>query len=329
VKCSDFDYGLPAELIAQRPCVPRDAARLMVVHRATGAIEHKLFRDILAYCAPSDALVLNDTRVVPCRLLGTRASGGKVEAFLLRHLGGGVFEALLKPGRLRQAEEISFGDGALKGRLLSPGKIAFEGVDPAHVYRYGVVPLPPYIRRSADSSDEEQYQTVYARVAGAVAAPTAGLHFTPELLCAARTKGVRVCSLTLHVGYGTFKPVKQDDLRAHVMEPEEFDIPDSTAMELAAVRAQQGKVIAVGTTSCRALEAGARGIPRGHTDLFLYPGCTFNAVDALVTNFHLPRTTLFMLVCAFGTTALMQQAYQTAVAQRYRFYSYGDAMLIL
>ncbi len=329
MKLSDFDYSLPKERIAQYPLAQRDAARLMVVHRSTGVIEHAIFSDIVSYLKPDDALVLNDTKVVRCRLLGKRKTGGQVEAFLLKHHGKGLFSALLKPARLKTGEEIFFHDGTLRGIVEGRREIRFLTDDFRSVYQHGSIPLPPYIKRAPEALDSDYYQTVYAAQDGAVASPTAGLHFTKELLGALASAGTAIEYLTLHVGLGTFLPVKEHDITKHRMECEEFLVRPEVYAKICATRQKGGRIVAVGTTSCRCLETLTRGNLEGKTDIFIYPGYRFRLVDALLTNFHLPQTTLFMLVCAFGGTDLMKQAYAQAVERGYRFYSYGDAMLIL
>lgn len=329
MRIGDFDYDLPKDMIAQHPCIQRDGCRLLVVNRAGSLIEHRAFSDIVEYVRPGDLLVLNDTKVVRCRLRGVRASGGKVEAFLLKQLSAGVFEALLKPARLKLNERISFAGGRLSGRITGKKEVTFDVANPRIVYGAGEIPLPPYIRRPQTESDAEYYQTVYAQKDGAVAAPTAGLHFTRDLLRELERAGVSIAYVTLHVGLGTFKPVTSGDIRAHTMEAEYFNVPDGTGAMIRAARSAGRRIIAVGTTSVRALETYAAGTSEGSTDIFIYPGCEFKLVDGLLTNFHLPRTTLLMLTYAFGGMELIRKAYAEAIRQKYRFYSYGDAMLIL
>jgi len=326
MRLSEFDYQLPKELIAQYPLKERDKARLLVVNRQDGTVEHRIFKDIAGYVRADDLLVLNDTLVVPCRLIGRRASGGKVEVLLLEDKGGASFNALIRPARLRPDEEIIFNNGSLSGRITSKGQITFSSGDTGRIYAHGQMPLPPYIKRSPEPLDKEYYQTVYAKRAGAVAAPTAGLHFTEELLSGMR---LHIAYLTLHVGHATFKPVTADEVSNHTMEPERFTIPAGTVAAIENARRKAGRIIAVGTTSCRALESCALGNKEGRTDLFIYPGFTFKLVDCLLTNFHLPKTTLYMLVCAFAGGGLIKKAYQEAIENKYRFYSYGDAMLII
>ena len=340
---ADYDFALPPELIAQHPAGRRDESRLLVVHRDTGALEHRHFRDLVEYPAPGDALVLNATRVLRARLLGTRdKSGGKAEIFLLRPLGSDRWEAMVHPGgKLRPGRRVHIADGfdaeimettERRTRIvrLESGALSSDEA----IERFGHVPLPPYMHRGDEAVDAERYQTVYARERGSVAAPTAGLHFTPELLASIEAKGVRRAELVLHVGAGTFKPVEVDDPAAHVMHSEWFTIPSETAATIAAVRASKNSVWAVGTTSCRALESAARAdgsLPAGEaeTDIFIRPPYRFRMVDRLITNFHLPKSTLVMLVAAFAGYELTMRAYKEAIDARYRFYSYGDAMLII
>jgi len=326
---SDFDYILPKDLIAQYPHKIRDHARLMVLNRRTRAIEHTVFSALGSYLAADDLLVLNDTRVLSCRLLGSRASGGKVEALLLGVKGGTTFNALLKPARLKLNERISFDSGAIFGVISGRNEITFEAADLSEVYRHGCMPLPPYIKRQAQDSDRDYYQTVYAAIDGAVAAPTAGLHFTAELIERLKSTEINFAYLTLHVGAGTFKKVVAIEVTTHKMDPEYFQVPETCVRAQSQARKAGGRVIAVGTTSLRALEAHASGCSSDYTDLFIYPGYEFKAADCLLTNFHLPRTTLFMLACAFGGQALIKEAYRQAIEQKYSFYSYGDAMLII
>lgn len=338
---SEFDYLLPPELIAQKPAARRDASRLMAMERATARITHGRFSDLPEYLRPGDVLVVNDTRVYPARLTGLKKdTGGRVEALLTRDAGGGVYEALVK-GAPRAGAALVFG-GELEAAVekdLGGGKrlIRFEraaGLDEA-IDRLGRMPLPPYIDQStrAEEEDRQRYQTVYAKNRGAVAAPTAGLHFTPELLGRIKDMGVSVAGVTLHVGPGTFMPVRVDSVEEHVMDTEEYEVTPEAAGIINSARASGGRVVAVGTTSARTLETAADGDGRirpgaGGSGLFIYPGYAFKAVDALVTNFHLPRSTLLMLVSAFAGRREVLSAYGEAVRQRYRFYSYGDAMLL-
>ncbi|MBU1125134.1 MAG: tRNA preQ1(34) S-adenosylmethionine ribosyltransferase-isomerase QueA [Candidatus Omnitrophica bacterium] len=329
MKLSDFDYHLPKDRIAQYPLRERDAARMLVIDRATGQITHGSFRDFLKYCRKEDIVVINDTRVRRCRLFGKRVTGGKVEVLLLHHKGKACFESLVKPARIKTGETIIFNGATARGVLTGRNEITFNLKDEKEVYRLGCMPLPPYIKRKPDADDDELYQTVYAQEEGAIAAPTAGLHFTRAMLDTMSGSGVHIAGLTLHVGAGTFKPVKSEDITQHSMDPEYMRIPDQTQRLIKNAQEAQSRIIAVGTTSLRALEAYARGTSEGDTNLFIYPGFKFKVADALLTNFHLPKTTLFMLVCAFAGEKPAKKAYQEAIAQQYRFYSYGDAMLIL
>jgi S-adenosylmethionine:tRNA ribosyltransferase-isomerase len=334
----DFDYPLPPDQIAQQPLADRAASRLLVLERATGAVTHRQFPDIADLIPAGDLLVLNTSRVIPARLHGQRDSGNPAEILLVRTLPDGTWLAMGHPGgKLKPGRHVTFGDdsAALIVEVLGGGlrRVRFVGAldGRATVAKYGEVPLPPYIRRPPTPADRERYQTVYAAHDGSVAAPTAGLHFTPALLDRVRDKGVAVASLDLHVGPGTFKPVEVDDLTTHLMYPEVFEIPEQTA-EM--VNDRQGAVWAVGTTVVRALESAAdeRGRVRagaGETSLFIHPPYQVQVVDRLLTNFHLPRSTLLMLVCAFGGYERVLEAYREAVKAGYRFYSYGDAMVIV
>jgi S-adenosylmethionine:tRNA ribosyltransferase-isomerase len=345
-RLSDYDYDLPPDRIADRPVEPRDASRLLVLRRATRRTSERLFRDLPSLLDPGDLLVVNDTEVLPARLRGRRVgTGGEVEVLLLREEGGRRWRALVGPARrMRPGVRIAFGD-ASPGRVEcvvvaehegGERSVEFDGESPVlHVLaRLGEMPLPPYLRRPADESDREAYQTVFARVPGAVAAPTAGLHFTPGLLRRLDDRGVRVARVTLHVGPGTFRPVVVSDPARHRMDPERYDVPAATAGAVAAARRAGRRVVAVGTTVVRTLEsaATASGAVRagpGTTSLFVREPFEFRATDALVTNFHLPRSTLLMLVCAFAGRDLVLRAYARAVRRGFRFYSYGDAMLVL
>ncbi|MCM8796892.1 MAG: tRNA preQ1(34) S-adenosylmethionine ribosyltransferase-isomerase QueA [Candidatus Omnitrophica bacterium] len=326
---SDFNYQLPRELIAQYPLCPRDKSRLMIVKRKGGEIEHRIFSDIIEYIAKDDVVILNNTKVLPCRLYAQRPTGGKAEVLLLRRKEGFSFYALLKPSRLRLGERLVFNGANIYGTISAKNEIAFSAKNIEEIYQLGVMPLPPYIKRRAQPEDSVYYQTVYAKEIGAVAAPTAGLHFTEELLRKLDLSGVRIGYITLHVGLGTFKPVRCKDITKHRMEPEYFQVYPETAQLIQEARQQKKRIFAVGTTSLRALETYSNGLSSGYTDLFIYPGYNFRITDCLLTNFHLPATTLFMLVCAFAGKELMHYAYQEAINKRYRFYSYGDAMLIL
>lgn len=345
-RTADYDFALPPALIAQAPLARRDASRLMVVDRAAGTIAHRTFADLPSLMAPGDALVLNTTRVLRARLLGTRDSGRPAEVLLLRPLPDvepDVWEAMVRPGgklgagrRVTIAPDLAVEVLAVDAerRTRRVRLVAADGDALGAVERHGRVPLPPYIARADTADDAARYQTVYARQAGSVAAPTAGLHFTPELLGAVAARGVRRVDVVLHVGAGTFRPLDVDDPAEHVMHEEWYAVPSASADAVNATRTAGGHVWAVGTTSVRTLEsaAGADGRVRaasGDTALFIRPPYAFRAVDRLVTNFHLPRSTLVMLVAAFAGYALTMHAYQEAVREGYRFYSYGDAMVVL
>lgn len=345
---SDFDYDLPPELIAQTPAARRDESRLLVLNAHQGAIDHRpsailheTFRDFPSLIAPHDVVVLNDSRVIPARLLGTRRGGGAAEVLLITREPDGTWRALVKPGaRIKEGAQLDLGNGdsvevvehletgERRVRLLGPGG------DDAILQRRGRIPLPPYITRDPTELDRERYQTVYADAAGSVAAPTAGLHFTAETLAAVEARGATIARLTLHIGPGTFRPVGVDDPSQHHLDAEAYVVPEAAAAAIAAARAAGGRVWAVGTTALRTLESVARDdgtitAGAGWTSLFVLPGFRFRVVDRLLTNFHLPRSTLLMLVCAFAGTECVMAAYREAVEQRYRFYSYGDAMAIL
>ena len=339
MKKSDFYFDLPQELIAQTPIPQRDASRLLCLNRSTGEIVHRHFHDIVSLLNPGDCLVVNDSKVLPARLLGHRPSGGAAELVLLRDLGDDCWECLCRPGkRLREEAEIIFGDGRLTAtveEILSGGnrKIHFhyDGIFLEILDALGKMPLPPYIKE--ELQDRDRYQTVYAREPGSAAAPTAGLHFTPELLDEIRTKGVTVVPVTLHVGLGTFRPVKEDEIEEHEMHSEFCIIPEDTAKAVNVCRDNGGRVIAVGTTSCRTLESfadetGHLAPCSGWTDIFIYPGYRFRCIDALITNFHLPESTLIMLVSALAGREHVLHAYEEAIRERYRFFSFGDAMFI-
>ena len=326
---SGFDYILPKELIAQYPLKERDAARLLVIHRASQKIEHTIFRNVTDYLRESDSLILNDTRVLPSRLIGNRKTGGKVDILLLAKKQGLTFDALIRPGRVKLGEKVIFNGGTITAQISGKKEVTFLGCNSDEIYGHGVMPLPPYIKRNFREEDRQDYQTVYAKHDGSIASPTAGLHFTRELLGHIKSRGIQVGFVTLHVGYSTFKPVTCEDITRHRMEPEYFNIPEPTSTLINRTREKGGRVIAAGTTSMRSLEAGSSGKREGLTDLFIYPGYEFKAVDCLLTNFHLPRTTLFMLTCAFAGTRLTKTAYREAIKEKYRFYSYGDAMLII
>lgn len=334
MKLSDFDYNLPKELIAQYPPSERGASRLLVLDRKNKSIVHKKFSQILEYFNPQDLLVLNNTKVLPARVFGIREKTGAKIEFLLIKKEGGTFSVMAKPAKKFQiGEKIIFGEnnGALYAKIVDKNKIAFERGNPDEIYKLGTMPLPPYIKRNSEGLDFERYQTVFAKTPGSIAAPTAGLHFTKELLEKIRDKGIESVYVTLHVGTGTFKPVKVEDVVKHKMEPEYFAVSGETMEKIAQARKNGGRIFAVGSTSCRVLE-GMGDLPisrHGYTDLFIYPGYKFKAVECLLTNFHLPKSTLFMLVCAFAGRELIMRACQEAIEEKYRFYSYGDAMLIV
>lgn len=340
MKTSDFYYDLPEELIAQTPLERRDASRLMVLDRQTGEVTHRHFYDIVEYLQPGDCLVMNDSRVLPARLMGHRPTGGVVEVLLLRDLGDKCWECLCKPGRKMQpGNQVIFGDGELTATVREVREdgnrvveFHYEGIFLEILERLGKMPLPPYIK--AELKDQERYQTVYSREVGSAAAPTAGLHFTQELLDKIRAKGVSTAFVTLHVGLGTFRPVKAEEITDHHMHSELCMMNQETADLLNATRARGGRIICVGTTSCRTLESlvnpdGSFCAGSKWTEIFIYPGYTFKAMDGLITNFHLPESTLVMLVSAFAGREHILAAYKQAVEQRYRFFSFGDAMCIL
>lgn len=340
MQVAEFDYHLPEQLIAQTPCERRDASRLLVLERRTGALAHRCFYELGEYLRPGDVLVFNDTKVIPARLIGTKAqTGGKVEVFLLRRKTGDDWEALVKPGKkARPGTVIAFGE-SLRCEVLAStdfgGRIvrfSYEGIFEEILDRLGQTPLPPYIKESL--ADKERYQTVYARQRGSAAAPTAGLHFTQELLAHLKASGVELGFLTLHVGLGTFRPVQVKEIESHAMHSEYYEVPPETAALVNAAKAEGRRVVAVGTTAIRTLESAARergciAAVRGWTDIFIYPGYEFKIVDAMVTNFHLPKSTLLMLISAFAGREKVLAAYEAAIAERYRFFSFGDAMLIV
>ena len=371
VRLSDYEYTLPKELIAQVPAAQRDRSRLLVLHRRSGEIEHRCFGDLVSYLEEGDGLVVNETKVFPARLLGEKeGTGGHVEVFLLREKDECTWEALVRPGRrIRTGTWLNFGGGQLRcqviGRMEAGERLVrFEETNGSFeeaLEEIGRMPLPPYIHREAEASDVERYQTVYAKKVGAVAAPTAGLHFTPELLDRIRRKGVFIVPIVLHVGLGTFRPVTTPDPRDHPMEAEYYEVSEAAAARICRIKASGGRIIAVGTTVVRTLETVAKdeGTGRegerergregespphpltpsppllvrvepgaGWTRTFIYPPYDFRVVDALVTNFHLPRSTLLMLVAAFAGREPVLRAYEEAIRNRYRFYSYGDAMLV-
>ncbi|ASI35950.1 MULTISPECIES: tRNA preQ1(34) S-adenosylmethionine ribosyltransferase-isomerase QueA [unclassified Exiguobacterium] len=335
-----FDFHLPEEQIAQVPLLDRTSSKLMVIDRETGALRHERFHDIVSHFNAGDTLVINDTKVLPARLFGVKEeTGGKIELLLLKQTSDDVWETLAKPAkRVKPGTVITFGDGLLKaecvealddgGRIL---KFSYDGIFYEVLDELGTMPLPPYIHEQLD--DQDRYQTVYARERGSAAAPTAGLHFTPELLKALTDKGVTLAPLTLHVGLGTFRPVSVDDVDSHKMHSEYYELPESSAAILRETRARGGRIIAVGTTSTRTLETVIRDHgdfveATGWTDIFIYPGQEVKAIDGLITNFHLPKSTLIMLVSALSTREHILHAYEEAVANGYRFFSFGDAMFL-
>lgn len=339
MKTHDFWYDLPEELIAQTPLLKRDTSRLMVLDKNTGEVTHKHFYDILEYLHPGDCLVMNDSRVLPARLLGHRPTGGAVELLLLRDLGDKRWECLAKPGRkLLEGQQVIFGNGELTAvvrKVCDDGnrivEFFYDGIFLEVLERLGKMPLPPYIK--AELQDQERYQTVYSKEVGSAAAPTAGLHFTEELLEKIRCKGIKTAFVTLHVGLGTFRPVKVEDVHSHHMHSELCMLGEETAKILNETKASGGRIICVGTTSCRTLESlvnedGTFEPKSRWTDIFIYPGYTFKAMNALITNFHLPESTLVMLVSAFAGRENVLNAYTKAVAEKYRFFSFGDAMFI-
>ena len=341
MKTSDFNYELPEELIAQTPAQPRDSSRLLVYHRGTGEIEHRVFRDVIDYLNPGDVLVVNQTRVIPARLYGVKeGTGGAIEFLLLRRLNLTDWEVILKPGKkAKPGARFVFGEGELVAEILTVSedggrtvRFSYEGVFEDVLDRLGQMPLPPYIHEKL--ADRTRYQTVYAKVDGSAAAPTAGLHFTPELLARIRQKGIDVVPVLLHVGLGTFRPVKEEDVADHHMHSEYYEVGEQAARAINEVKAAGGRIIAVGTTSVRTLESAAKedgtiSAQSGTTSIFIRPGYRFKLVDALITNFHLPGSTLIMLVSALMGREYTLSVYEEAVREGYRFFSFGDAMLIL
>ena len=339
MKTTDFYYDLPKELIAQTPIDKRDASRLMLLDKDTGVIEHRHFYELPDFLSPDDCLVLNDSRVLPARLFGRRPTGGAVEILLLNDTGDGVWECLTRPGRkTRKGTELIFGDGQLEAQVVdevSGGnrliKFRYDGIFIEILEQLGRMPLPPYIHE--ELKDSERYQTVYSRALGSAAAPTAGLHFTKELLDKVHEKGIRTAYITLHVGLGTFRPVKEENIEDHDMHSEFCIISQEAADIVNSTKDRGGRVVAIGTTSCRTIESFADESGRlaptsGWTDIFIYPGYKFKCMDALVTNFHLPESTLLMLVSALAGREHILKAYNEAVKERYRFFSFGDAMFI-
>ena len=340
MKTHDFWYDLPEELIAQTPLQQRDSSRLLVLNRQSGAVQHQHFYNILEHLQPGDCLVMNDSRVLPARLLGHRPTGGAVEVLLLRDLGNKKWECLCKPGRKMQVgSQVIFGNGELTATVVTVQEdgnrvveFHYHGIFLEVLERLGKMPLPPYIK--AELQDQERYQTVYSREVGSAAAPTAGLHFTKELLAQIQKKGIRTAFVTLHVGLGTFRPVKAEEITDHHMHAELCMISSETAKILNATRSEGGRIICVGTTSCRTLESlvnedGTFEAKSKWTEIFIYPGYQFKAMQGLITNFHLPESTLVMLVSAFAGRENVLAAYNEAVAEKYRFFSFGDAMCIL
>ena len=340
MKKSDFYFDLPERLIAQHPLEQRDASRLLVLDRADGSVTHRHFRDMLEYVQPGDCMVFNNSRVIPARLMGHAV--GKttpIEVLLLTDKGDGLWECLTRPGRkTREGVELIFGDGLLTATVESVQpdgnrliRFHYDGIFLEILDQLGTMPLPPYIKEKLD--DPERYQTVYSKTPGSAAAPTAGLHFTPELLENLREKGVKLAFVTLHVGLGTFRPVKEEEITDHVMHSEYYIMDEQTAEQINSTRKNGGKIWAVGTTACRTLEtiADENGTVRpqsGWTDIFIYPGYRFKAVDHLITNFHLPESTLMMLISAFATREMIMEAYRQAIEEEYRFFSFDDSMMI-
>ena len=340
MKVSDFNYELPEELIAQHPYEKRDEARLMVLHRNTKQIEHKVFKDIIDYLEPGDCLVLNDTKVIPARLYGKKDTGAKVEFLLLKRIENDDWEAMVRPGnKLKAGAKVSFGDGILQAEVLETleggnrrVRFTYEGIFNEILDKVGLMPLPPYIKENI-KEENEKYQTVYAKYEGSAAAPTAGLHFTEELLEKIKEKGVEIAKVTLHVGIGTFRPVKVENVEEHKMHSEHFYVKQSEADKINKAKETGHRVVAVGTTSCRVLESvsdenGKMKEIETDTSIFIYPGYKFKCVDALITNFHLPESTLIMLVSSLAGKDFIMKAYKEAVEKRYKFFSFGDAMFI-
>ena len=340
MKVADFDYELPEELIAQTPIKKRDESRLMVLNRKNQTIEHKVFKDIIDYLKPGDVLVRNNTKVIPARLYGKKETGANVEFLLLKNIEGDVWESIVRPGnKLHVGAKVIFGDGILEAKILEvmPGgtrkvEFKYDGIFNEILDKIGLMPLPPYIHETLKEKD--RYQTVYAKYEGSAAAPTAGLHFTPELLEEIRKKGIEIANVTLHVGIGTFRPVKEDTVEAHKMHSEHFYIKQEDVEKINKAKQEGRRVIAVGTTSCRVLESIAdekTGMVKqieDDTEIFIYPGYKFKCIDGLITNFHLPQSTLLMLVSALAGKEYIMKAYKEAVKEKYRFFSFGDAMFI-
>ena len=340
MKVSDFDYELPEELIAQHPYDKRDEARLMVLHRDTKEIEHKVFKDIIDYLEPGDCLVINDTKVIPARLYGKKDTGANVEFLLLKRIENDDWEAMVRPGnKLKTGAKVTFGDGLLNAEVLDtlPGgnrkvRFTYNGIFNEILDQIGLMPLPPYIKENI-KEENEKYQTVYAKYEGSAAAPTAGLHFTEELLEKIKDKGIDIAKVTLHVGIGTFRPVKVENVEEHQMHSEHFFVKQSEADKINKARETGHRVIAVGTTSCRVLESASDENGKvkeieTDTSIFIYPGYKFKCVDCLITNFHLPQSTLIMLVSTLAGKEFIMKAYNEAVKEKYKFFSFGDAMFI-
>jgi S-adenosylmethionine:tRNA ribosyltransferase-isomerase len=340
MKVSDFNYELPEELIAQHPYDKRDEARLMVLHRETKTIENKVFKDIIDYLKPGDCLVLNDTKVIPARLYGVKDTGAKVEFLLLKRIEGDDWEAMVRPGnKLKAGAKVTFGDGILNAEVLEtlPGgnrkvHFTYDGIFNEILDQVGLMPLPPYIKENK-KEENEKYQTVYAKYEGSAAAPTAGLHFTEELLEKIKAKGIEIAKVTLHVGIGTFRPVKVENVEDHNMHSEHFYVKKEEAEKINKAKREGHRVIAVGTTSCRVLESvsdenGFMKEIETDTSIFIYPGYKFKCVDCLITNFHLPESTLIMLVSTLAGKDFVMEAYKKAVEEKYKFFSFGDAMFI-
>ena len=341
LKTSDFYFDLPQELIAQDPLADRSASRLLVLHRETGAVEHHTFKEITQFLRPGDCLVLNNTKVLPARLFGTKEdTGAAIEVLLLKRKEADVWETLVKPGKkMKPGARLTFGDGSLRAEILDVVeegnrliRFFYEGIFEEVLDRLGEMPLPPYITHKLE--DKNRYQTVYAKYEGSAAAPTAGLHFTEALLQEIKKMGVETAFVTLHVGLGTFRPVKVEDLSEHHMHSEYYEVTEETAETINHTKEKGGRVICVGTTSCRTIESAAGEDGRviagcGNTEIFIYPGYRFKVLDCLITNFHLPESTLVMLVSALAGREQVLAAYQEAIQERYRFFSFGDAMLII
>ena len=339
MKVSEFNYNLPEELIAQTPIEKRDESRLMVLNKKTKTIEHKTFKDIINYLEPGDVLVRNNTKVIPARLYGKKETGANVEFLLLNNIEGDTWESIVRPGnKLHIGTKVIFGDGLLKAEILDimPGgtrkvKFEYKGIFNEILDQIGLMPLPPYIHEELKQKD--RYQTVYAKYNGSAAAPTAGLHFTPELLKNIEEKGIKIANVTLHVGIGTFRPVKEETVEKHEMHSEHYYIKKEDAEKINQTKKEGKRVIAVGTTSCRVLEtiANEKGMVKkteGDTQIFIYPGYKFKCLDGLITNFHLPQSTLLMLVSALAGKEYIMKSYEEAVKEKYRFFSFGDAMFI-